>query len=196
MQFSNLILQKIATANTDEREDESTTLELDSHADSPVVGAHARIISKTGDKVSVRGFCDEIGKPILVEVVDAVLIYDCQYTGESILLVLRNALHIPSMKVSLIPPFMMRLAGLDVNECPKVLASQTTGYHHSIYSKQDDILIPLKLDGIISYIQCRMPQNDELANNEKCIELTPKMKQWNPHDVTYHEQEEAMMDGL
>ena len=56
-------------------------LELDSHADSPVVGNGAHVLEHTGKKVSVSGFTDELGKPMLVDVVHAVITYDCAQTG-------------------------------------------------------------------------------------------------------------------
>ena len=61
------------------------------------------------------------------------------------------------MDVSLIPPFLMRLAGLEVNECPKFLARQPTDRHHAIYFPQEELLLPLKLDGIISYLPVCTP---------------------------------------
>ena len=54
-----------------------------------------------------------------MDVVEAVVAYDCEYTGKTFMLMLRNALYFPKMDISLIPPFMMRLAGVDLNECPK-----------------------------------------------------------------------------
>jgi hypothetical protein len=36
------------------------------------------------------------------------------------LLIVRNALHVPSMQHNLIPPFIMREAGLVVNDVPKM----------------------------------------------------------------------------
>ena len=113
--------------------DDNLGTECDSHADSPTVGKYAAIIRATGRRVSVKGFTDELGKAIIVPVVDAAVVYECELTGELILLIIRNALHIMSMTVNLIPPFMMRLAGLIVNECPKFLSPNPTIENHSIY---------------------------------------------------------------
>ena len=118
-------------------EKDGCRLELDSHADSPVLGKSAVIIKKTDRRVSVRGFADEIGKTISVPVVDGVLAYDCEFTGETVLMIIRNALHVPSMNNHLIPPFMMRLAGLDVNECAKFLAKKPNISHHSVYFPEE-----------------------------------------------------------
>ena len=60
------------------------TLELDSHADSPVVGRQAHVLEYTGKKVSVSGFTDALGKPMLVDVVNALITYDCYQTGNHI----------------------------------------------------------------------------------------------------------------
>ena len=43
-------------ANELEIEDESSALELDSHADSSVVGKHARILERSNKRVSVSGW--------------------------------------------------------------------------------------------------------------------------------------------
>ena len=85
--------------------DGASKMELDSHADSPVVGANARILERTGRTVSVCGFTDELGKPLLVDVVNAAVVFDCPTTGNSYVMVLNNALHVPSMDCSLINPF-------------------------------------------------------------------------------------------
>ena len=170
-----------------------SAIELDSHADSPVVGKHARIIRNTGNQVRVSGFSDEIGKPLDAEIVDAVLCYDCEYTGESYLLVIRNAIYMKRMAVNLIPPFMMRMAGLDINKCPKFLARSPTIEHHSIYFPEEDLRIPLKIQGIILYLPVRSPSNDEMDNIKMSLELTPQGTIWDPHDSSYQLQEESMM---
>lgn len=101
---------------------ESSKVELDSHADSPVVGNNAHILEYTGKKVSVVGFTNALGKSLLVDVVHAAVVYDCDTTGQSFLIVIHNAIYVKSMDVCLINPFIMRLAGIQVDDCPKFLA--------------------------------------------------------------------------
>ena len=112
-------------------------LEMDSHADSPVVGKQARILEYTGKKVSVSGFTDAIGKPMLVDVINTLVAYDCDQSGKTYLLLINNDLPVPSMNGCLIISFIMRLAGLHVNECPKFLAPSPTDSNHSIYFPSD-----------------------------------------------------------
>ncbi len=101
---------------------ESTKVELDSHADSPVIGNNTHILEYTGKKVSVVGFTNALGKSLLVDVVHAAVVYDCDTTGQSFLIVIHNAIYVKSMDVCLINPFIMRLAGIQVDDCPKFLA--------------------------------------------------------------------------
>ena len=137
-------------------------MELDSHADSPVLGKGATVVRNTGRTVSVKGFSDELGQPLLVPVVDGIVTYECEYTGNVVLLMIRNALHLPSMNNHLIPPFMMRLAGLEVNECAKFLVKSPKIHHHSIYFPEDKFRIPLFLAGITSYSPTRPTIGNEL----------------------------------
>ena len=98
-----------------------------------------------------------------------------------------------SMYVNLIPPFMMRLAGIEVDECPKFLSPKPSEVNHSLYCPMANVRIPLHLDGIISYIPTRLPLKEEL-NDLEVIELTPMTDVWDPHDSSYSEQEHAMVD--
>ena len=108
-------------------------LELDSHADSPVLGKTAVIIHKTGITISVNGFSDELGRALSVPVIYGAITYDAESSGETHILVLRNSLHLPAMNKHLIPPFMMRLSGVKFNECAKFLANEPNISHHIIY---------------------------------------------------------------
>ena len=98
--------------------------DLDSHADSPVVGVNAAI----NREVTVFGFSYNLGNMTKVPIVQAAITYDCQYTGKSYILHINNELYIKDMKVNLIPPFMMRLAGQEVNESPKFMAEYPTSF--------------------------------------------------------------------
>ena len=106
-------------------------LELDIHADSPVVGKCARVLHRTGRTVLVSGFTDKLGKPD--QVVHAGVIHECIQSGKKFLMILRYALHIPEMDVCLIHPIMMRLIGIKVDECPKFLSPHPSADNHSIY---------------------------------------------------------------
>ena len=189
--FSAHILHRIAQASTNDSE--TSAIELDSHADSPVVGMHASIIRKTGKQVNVSGFTDRLGSAIPVDVVDAAVVYDCEYSGSSYTMIIRNALYLKEMKVHLIPPFMMRLAAIEVDECPKFLAKSPSIENHSVYFRQHDLRLPLQIYGIISYLPVRAPFENELLTISTELELTPNVPNWDPHDQMYQDQEESMI---
>ena len=73
------------------QDDDTQTIsatELDSHADLPVVGKYCRILEDTGRKARVSGFTSELGKPLVVKVVNAAVAYDCEHTGMTHILVI------------------------------------------------------------------------------------------------------------
>ena len=85
----------------------SSRTELDSHANMPVIGRIAYILPKIGETVDVAPFTPDY-KPISVELVDAAFKYECPYSGEVKILIIRRGLHVPSTTHNLLPPFMLR----------------------------------------------------------------------------------------
>ena len=62
-----------------------------------MVGRIAYIVVKTGKRVSLSGLTDKLRKPLLVEIVDVALMYDCEKTWNSYLLILNNASYVRSL---------------------------------------------------------------------------------------------------
>ena len=108
------------------------------------------IINHTGQSAKVNAFSSDVKSMSKVPIVDAVVAYDCPYSGKTYLLVVRNALYIASMKHNLIPPFILREAGLQVSDVPKIHCDEPTIDDHSMYDDKTKLRIPLKLDGIFS----------------------------------------------
>ena len=111
--------------------DESSRTELDSHANMPVIGKNVYILSIIGETVDVAPFTPDY-KPIRVELEDAALKYECPYSGETKILIIRRGLYVPSMSNNPLPPFMLREARIIINEVPKIHVSSPTEEHHSI----------------------------------------------------------------
>ena len=188
--------QQISTANVKHSTNDKviSATELDSHADSPVVGKYATVLEESGKRVHVSGFTKSLGNPLSVPVVTAAVAYDCDITGDTHILVICNALYLDEMEVNLIPPMMMRLAGIKVDECPKFLSDNPSEENHSAFFEEFGIRIPFLLDGIISYIPTRKPSTSELKANEgNYLLLTPNTPSWDPHSDVYQDQE--LRDG-
>ena len=109
--------------------------DFDSHANMPVVGRNSFIISETGKRVDVSPFTPDY-KPMVASIVDAAIQYDDPYDGQQYIFVIRNALHVPSMQNNLTPPFILREAGITVNDVPKIHIDDPTEDDHAIIFKE------------------------------------------------------------
>ena len=58
--FDNPLLNNISNINADEIEEEGSTIKLNIHANSAVVGRHAHIIHCTRKQISVSGFTNRL----------------------------------------------------------------------------------------------------------------------------------------
>ena len=139
------------------------TTKLDSHANMVVIGAQGAIIKNMGNYADVNGFSPDVGTMSRVPIVDAVLGYDCPIYGKTTLLVARNALFVESMDHNLIPHFIMREAGLEVDEQAKIHAKDASKNNHSVYSHEIGLSIALQLDGIFSIFKTRKLSNEEIT---------------------------------
>ena len=105
--------------------------ELDSHANMVVLGKHARVISRSEKSVRVNAFTPEHA-PIWKPLVDAVVQYHDELSRQSYILLFHNALLVKEMDINLIPPFIMREAGLIVNDVPKIHCKSPSKFDHAI----------------------------------------------------------------
>ena len=177
--------------------DNSPTTELDSHANMVVVGKHSTIVARTGRSAEVQAFSNECNSLEEIPIVDAAIAYDCTATGKTFILIVKNALYIPTMDRNLIPPFIMREAGLVVNDVPRIhCGEELTNDSHCIISKDVDMRIPLKLRGIFSCFDSRALTSDEANNCDELdmVMLTPDSSEWDPYSEVYSDNERQYVD--
>ena len=84
-----------------------------------VLGRNAYILSYTGATAEVNAFTPDHAA-MTIQIVDAAVQYECAYNGIMYIMVIRNALYVPSMQHNLMPPFMIREAVIVVNDTPKI----------------------------------------------------------------------------
>jgi len=124
-----------------------------------------------------------------IPIVDAGILYHDQHTGIDHILIVRNALHIPSMTHNLIPPFIMREQGIIVNEAAKIHVEDPDENDHAIIIG-NGLRIPLSLSGTFSCFETRKPTAEEMNGSENVYVLTPE--EFDPHSEVYPSNEAAM----
>ena len=170
--------------------DHRTSTRLDSHDNMVVVGSHVSVFGHSGKSADVRPFSSDCSKLESVPIVDAAVAYDCPYTMKTYILAVKNALqHVPSMEHNLVPPFILREAGLVVNDVPKIHTKRSelsVDTHCVVASKENneiDLRIPMQLDGIFSYFATRKLTQEEIETCEyiETLQLCPDNDDWDPY---------------
>ena len=188
----HVINAMISSLNNSHSNDISTS-ELDSHANMVVLGKDAFIFESTGRTCNVEPFPSDLGVAENIPIVDATIANDCDLTHETYILIIRNALHIPSMIHNLLPPFILRQAGLTVNDTAKIHCKDPSPDDHCITFPDSELRIPLKLNGIFSYFNSRKPMPSELYGKDKLF-ITPDSTEWNPNCLSFAANEDSMTD--
>jgi hypothetical protein len=155
------------------------------------------LIQPSGKYADVQAFTNDVPTLRKIPIVDGICAYDCKLTAKTYLLVIRNALQVESMEHSLIPPFLMREAGLYVNECAKRHCESPTIDEHCIYDEETKLRIHLGLRGIFSVFPTRPLTAEEILNCDAydVVFLTPDSDEWNPNNEQFAEEEEACLDS-
>jgi hypothetical protein len=132
-------------------ETESRT-DLDSQANMPVVGSEAYILADLGKTLDVYPYTPDY-KPMQVKMVDAAVRYESPLDGKVYILVIGNAVFVPSTKHNLVLPFVMREAGIIVRDTPKIYMEEPTLEDHALTFPETGFRIPLSLTGTFSFFQ-------------------------------------------
>ena len=167
--------------------------ELDSHANMMVVGKNAFIFESTGRTCEAKPFSEDLGVIKNIPIVDAAIAYDCPYTHECYILLLRNALYLPNLVHNLLVPFIMREGGVRVNDRPKIHSDEPSVSDHSLEFPNSDLRIPLQLIGTFSYFHSRLPNLEELYSCDKLF-ITPDADDWNPHCDSFEMNERSILN--
>ena len=176
-----------------------TTLDLDSHADTSILGWDTLIILDHDRPVTVQGYDPSLGSKTY-RTVSRVLANDNPYSGETYHLVIHQAIHIPHLDHHLLCPMQCRVNDVTVNDLPKFLATDPTENTHALTLPDPDfptrtITLPLELRGVISSLNVWKPTPDQWnSENYKRLILTSETLTWDPLTTDYEEQEKAMSD--
>ena len=122
--------------------------------------------------------------------------YDCKKTDQVYLLGLRKFLYIESMDNNLIPPFILRMAGLIVNERAKINCKPDTATEedHTIQEKETGLFIIMNLRSIFSYFPTKKPDEDDIEDGTVVV-MTPVGAIWEPYDESYASNEAPLTNN-
>jgi len=165
----------------------SCRAKLDSHGDTCGVNTVAFIMEYLGKVAEVHGFSKSMEAMKDIPIVKAALAYDNPTTGETVILVINQALYFrEDLTHILLNQNQMRAHGLVVDDCPKHLSEGKST--RSIIVQERDYSIALKLHGIMSYFDVQTPTKDELYNCPH-IELTSANEEWEHSSTQFAEEE-------
>ena len=158
-------LPRRAVGASRRQDNDNLKVELDSHADTFVVGKNVLVIHEHDRKVQVQGY-DPTLPTREAMIVDCALKYRCVSTGECSILVVNQALQVPELEHCLLCPMQCRMNGVEINETPKFLLQHPTNSSHSIHIHSSDsdaqpLRIPLRLAGVVSYFNYSIPTREE-----------------------------------
>ena len=191
-----------------------TSLELDSHADTCVVGRYCLIINDFDRPVTVYGYDRALGAKTY-RTVSAVLEYIDPVTGQHYHLVIHQAIEIPHLDHHLLCPMQCEVNDVTVNHRPKYLCKNPTEMDHAIITKRiqypedpyltdmidpagptEKLILPLCLQGVTSFLPVSEPSREEWdAHKYPRIDLTSHDLTWDPQNTSFQEQEAAMTDA-
>ncbi len=170
---------------------------LDSHANTCVVGEHVLIDHVLDKKVNVTGFDPSQGKVKDLDLASAALACHCPTTGEVNVLMAHQSVHVPTMENDLLCPMQMRMNDVELHECPKCMEDKPSDMSHSLRLTNEHgeaLCTPFTLRGVTSTFPTRKPTRAEFATCRR-FDLTSPEPEWDPASTTFQEQEEAMVDA-
>ena len=134
-------------------------IELDSHADTCVLGKNFIVLHYTGRECDVVPFTDQYDAVSGVAIVSGATAYTDQETGETFVLVINEALNMPNaMDDTLINPNQLRAFGTTVQDNPY------SGAPLYISDPDENVIIPLTSKGTIILAETRTPTEHALSS--------------------------------
>jgi hypothetical protein len=171
-----------------------TTLELDSHADTCILGRHALITLDHKRPVAVMGYDESLGTKTY-KTVSGVVAYTDPKTGRTLHLIINQAIHVPHLDHHLLCPMQCCVNDVIIDETPKFLAIKPTDQTHALTVPDPDdpsqtLTLPLSLRGVTSLLHVRNVTANDLYNDDiPRIDLTSETLTWDPSTTLYEEQE-------
>jgi hypothetical protein len=173
--------------------------ELESHADTCVIGKDSLIIHDFDRPVNVTGYDPNQPVAKALRTVSAALAYEDPVNGEVIILVVHQAIHIPHLSHNLLSPFQMRLNDVTVNDIPRFLTDNPTEMTHTlsvpgVFGTRDEYVIHWTFSECLRVSRHESQRNRSTKSCDRRYEHTYESPEYDSSDPTFAKQEEAMTD--
>ena len=151
-------------------------------------GANCVLLETTGETATVHSFSDE-RKPFSdVPIGTIATSWVVPEIGEVIVLVMHEALYFGDrLDHTLICPNQLRSYGIDVYDTPRQFDQTSV---HAIVIPEEKLIIPLDLNGVVSYFATHKPSDNDLDNCRRVV-LSSDVP-WNPNDPMFEKQERVL----
>ena len=176
---------------------QETTLELDSHADTYVLGGGSLVVADFNEPFNVQGYNPSLVTKTYKTITGAVGYCD-PVSGGIYHLVFHQAIYIPGHDRHLLSPMQCRMADVEIIDCPRFLIANPTEESHYIILHDEygaRFFFPLLLQGVTSALYVH-----QISEAEWTREATPRITwtnrefYWDPNSSIYEEQEHACSD--
>jgi hypothetical protein len=171
--------------------------DLDSHYNSCIVGKEALMFNDFDRKVTVSGY-DPSGETKSSRTVSMALGYAIPETGNNVLLIIHQAIYLPTLDNNLLSTMQMRLDDVLVNEIPKLHSLEPTSLSHTISvrgNEVDDVLVvPSDLFGVVSCFPTFKLSQEQFDTCPR-YKLTYESPVYDPNVTFFSEQEDSMTDS-
>ena len=152
-------------------------IELDSHADTIVLGANCVVLSHTGQTCEVMPYSDTYNAITDVPVVTRATLWTSPHDGDEYILIFNEALWMgDTLQHTLVNPNQLRAYSTIVQDNP--FASSPL-----IFDPPNGPVIPLMTMGTIIYCTTRAPSDQELSSLPH-ITLSSSAT-WDPHNIVF-----------
>ena len=126
------VLRKLRTLGAIDISAAETRTDLDSHADQCAIGNNALIVHDFDRPINVSGYDPNGPTQDNLRTVTAALAYDDAVSGETVILVVHQAIYLPNLSHNLLSTMQLRLNDVIVNDVPRFLTDKPTMHSHSL----------------------------------------------------------------
>ena len=172
-----------------------TKIELNSHADTCVVGDHCLILHDHNRPLNVYGY-DPTAELKHACIVDAPVAYTKPETGQVVILLLNQMIEMKGIDHHLLCSMQCCVNGVLIDEVPKFLEPIPSETMHDIQIENPfELKLKESLVTFTSYFEVRKLTQEEYEDQDILeIELMAKAPLWDPSSPEYSYQEQSMFN--